>query len=49
MNNAIAGFSKLSKKKKSIDCICLHENPKQDAIATIKQYWNSDEVFKITR
>jgi hypothetical protein len=40
MNNAIAGFSKLSKEEKSIDCIWPNENPKQDAIATIKTILN---------
>ena len=43
MNNAIAGFSKLSKEEK-INWIAAEyfTNP-TDAIATIKQYWNSDE------
>jgi hydroxymethylglutaryl-CoA reductase len=42
MNNAVAGFSKLSKEAK-IDWIA-HEyfaNP-TEAVATIKQYWNND-------
>ena len=43
MNNAIAGFSKLSKEEK-INWIAAEyfTNP-TEAIATIKQYWNSDE------
>ncbi|MGV1012886.1 MAG: hydroxymethylglutaryl-CoA reductase, degradative [Flavobacterium sp.] len=43
MNNAIAGFSKLSKEEK-INWIAAEyfTNP-TNAIATIKQYWNSDE------
>ncbi len=42
MNNAVAGFSKLSKEEK-INWIAneYFSNP-NDAIATIKQYWNSD-------
>ena len=42
MNNAIAGFSKLSKEEK-INWIAneYFSNP-IEAIATIKQYWNSD-------
>jgi hydroxymethylglutaryl-CoA reductase len=42
MNNAIAGFSKLTKEEK-INWIAneYFSNP-ADAIATIKQYWNSD-------
>lgn len=42
MNNAIAGFSKLSKEEK-INWIAQEyfSNP-NDAIKTIKQYWNSD-------
>mgnify|MGYP003602188414 FL=1 len=46
MNNAIAGFSKLSKEEK-INWIATEyfSNP-TDAIATIKQYWNSDESLQ---
>lgn len=42
MNNAVAGFSKLSKEEK-INWIAneYFSNP-ADAVATIKQYWNSD-------
>jgi hydroxymethylglutaryl-CoA reductase len=42
MNNAVAGFSKLSKEEK-INWIAneYFSNP-NDAITTIKQYWNSD-------
>jgi len=42
MNNAIAGFSKLSKEEK-INWIAneYFSNP-QEAVATIKQYWNND-------
>jgi hydroxymethylglutaryl-CoA reductase len=42
MNNAVAGFSKLSKEEK-INWIAneYFSNP-NDAIKTIKQYWNSD-------
>ena len=46
MNNAIAGFSKLSKEEK-INWIAneYFSNPK-DAITTIKQYWNGDEKLQ---
>ena len=46
MNNAIAGFSKLSKEEK-INWIAneYFSNPK-DAITTIKQYWNSDQKLQ---
>ena len=42
MNNAVAGFSKLTKEEK-IDWIAkeFFANP-EDAVATIKQYWNND-------
>ena len=42
MNNAVAGFSKLSKEAK-IDWIAneYFSNP-NEAVKTIKQYWNSD-------
>ena len=42
MNNAVAGFSKLTKEEK-IDWIAKEyfANP-ADAVATIKQYWNND-------
>jgi hydroxymethylglutaryl-CoA reductase len=42
MNNAVAGFSKLSKEEK-INWIAQEyfSNP-TEAVATIKQYWNSD-------
>lgn len=42
MNNAVAGFSKLTKEEK-INWIAKEyfSNPKE-AVATIKQYWNSD-------
>jgi hydroxymethylglutaryl-CoA reductase len=42
MNNAVSGFSKLSKEDK-INWIAntYFSNPEQ-AVATIKQYWNSD-------
>ena len=46
MNNAVAGFSKLSKEEK-INWIAneYFTNP-NEAIATIKQYWNSDEKLQ---
>jgi hydroxymethylglutaryl-CoA reductase len=46
MNNAVAGFSKLSKEEK-INWIAneFFSNPKE-AINTIKQYWNSDEKLQ---
>lgn len=46
MNNAIAGFSKLSKEEK-INWIATEyfSNP-TDAIATIKQYWNNNESLQ---
>ena len=42
MNNAVAGFSKLSKEEK-INWIAQEyfSNP-TEAITTIKQYWNDD-------
>ena len=47
MNNAIAGFSKLSKEEK-INWIAKEyfSNPKE-AIAIIKQYWNSNEKLQL--
>ena len=46
MNNAVAGFSKLSKEEK-INWIAneYFTNP-TEAIATIKQYWNSDSKLQ---
>ena len=46
MNNAVAGFSKLSKEEK-INWIAneFFSNPKE-AINTIKQYWNGDEKLQ---
>ncbi|WP_298115949.1 hydroxymethylglutaryl-CoA reductase, degradative [Flavobacterium sp.] len=46
MNNAVAGFSKLSKEEK-INWIATEyfTNP-TEAIATIKQYWNSDSKLQ---
>jgi len=46
MNNAVAGFSKLSKEQK-INWIAneYFTNP-NEAIATIKNYWNSDEKLQ---
>ena len=46
MNNAIVGFSKLSKEEK-INWIAKEyfSNP-NDAISTIKNYWNSDEKLQ---
>ncbi len=46
MNNAVAGFSKLSKEEK-INWIAneYFSNP-NDAIKTIKQYWNSDHKLQ---
>lgn len=46
MNTAVSGFSKLSKEEK-INWIAnqYFSNP-QEAIATIKQYWNSDEKLQ---
>lgn len=46
MNNAVAGFSKLSKEEK-INWIAntYFSNP-QEAIFTIKQYWNSDSKLQ---
>jgi len=46
MNNAVAGFSKLSKEEK-INWIAneFFSNP-TEAIATIKQYWNSNEKLQ---
>ena len=46
MNNAVAGFSKLSKEDK-INWIATEyfTNP-TEAITTIKQYWNSDSKLQ---
>ena len=46
MNNAVSGFSKLSKQEK-INWIATHyfQNA-QEAIATIKSYWNSDQQLQ---
>ena len=46
MNNAVSGFSKLSKQEK-INWIATHyfQNA-QEAIATIKSYWNSDQKLQ---
>lgn len=46
MNNAVAGFSKLTKEEK-INWIATHyfTNP-TEAIAIIKQYWNSDSKLQ---
>jgi hydroxymethylglutaryl-CoA reductase len=46
MNNAVAGFSKLSKEEK-INWIAKEyfSNP-QEAISIIKKYWNSDEKIQ---
>ena len=46
MNNAVAGFSKLSKEEK-INWIAneFFSNPKE-GINTIKQYWNGDEKLQ---
>ncbi len=46
MNNAVAGFSKLSKEEK-INWIANEYFPNShEAIATIKEYWNSDEKLQ---
>ena len=46
MNNAIAGFSKLSKEEK-INWIAntYFANP-TDAVSTVKQYWNDDQKLQ---
>ena len=46
MNNAVAGFSKLSKEEK-IDWIAKEyfSNPKE-AVSILKKYWNSDEKIQ---
>jgi hydroxymethylglutaryl-CoA reductase len=42
MNNAVAGFSKLSKEEKINWIANEYFNNPTEAVATIKQYWNSD-------
>jgi hydroxymethylglutaryl-CoA reductase len=42
MNNAVAGFSKLSKEEKINWIAKEYFSNSNDAIKTIKQYWNSD-------
>lgn len=46
MNNAVAGFSKLSKKEK-INWIAKEyfSNP-EEALNIIRNYWNSDEKLQ---
>lgn len=46
MNNAIAGFSKLSKEEKINWIATEYFTSPTDAIATIKQYWNNDESLQ---
>ena len=46
MNNAIAGFSKLSKQEKINWIANTYFSSPSEAISTIKQYWNSDEKLQ---
>ena len=46
MNNAIAGFSKLSKQEKINWIANTYFSCPSEAISTIKQYWNSDEKLQ---
>lgn len=46
MNNAIAGFSKLSKEEKINWIANEYFSTPNEAIATIKQYWNSNESLQ---
>ncbi|WP_298140425.1 hydroxymethylglutaryl-CoA reductase, degradative [Flavobacterium sp.] len=46
MNNAVAGFSKLSKEEKINWIATEYFTNQTEAIATIKQYWNSDSKLQ---
>ena len=46
MNNAISGFSKLSKEEKINWIASEYFTYPQDAFTTIKQYWNRDESLQ---
>jgi hydroxymethylglutaryl-CoA reductase len=46
MNNAVVGFSKLSKEEKINWIANEYFTTPSEAIATIKQYWNSDEQLQ---
>ena len=46
MNNAVAGFSKLTKEEKINWIAKKHFANPSDAVATIKQYWNSDSKLQ---
>ena len=46
MNNTISGFSKLSKNEKINWIATTYFSEPQQAIAVIKQYWNSDEKLQ---
>jgi hypothetical protein len=48
MNNAVAGFSKLSKEEKLIDCQRILFT-QQKPIKLLKNYWNLMKKFKTTR
>jgi hydroxymethylglutaryl-CoA reductase len=46
MNNAVAGFSKLSKEEKIIWIAKEYFSNPQEAISILKKYWNSDEKLQ---
>jgi hydroxymethylglutaryl-CoA reductase len=46
MNNAVAGFSKLSKEEKIQWLAQEYFSNPSEAIATLKQYWNTDEKLQ---
>lgn len=46
MNNAVSGFSKLSKEDKINWIASTYFSYPEHAIATIKQYWNSDSKLQ---
>jgi hypothetical protein len=48
MNKAISGFSKLSKEEKIKWIANEYFSTPTDAVALLKNYWNSDEKLQLT-
>ena len=46
MNNAIAGFSKLSKEEKINWIATTYFSNSDEAVSLIKKYWNSDSKIQ---
>ena len=46
MNNAVAGFSKLSKEEKIQWLAQEYFSNPSEAVTTLKQYWNTDEKLQ---